>query len=263
MAKLGLNNFRYGILTEANDGTPSYAGALTPAKAISCNVEITRNEATLYADDVLRESDSGFAGGTVTIGIDDDDQTTMAALLGHSVSSEAMIRNAEDTAPYVGFGRIVTKMVGGQYRYKVEFLYKVKFGEPNQEDNTKGESMEFGTTELEGTVAALANGKWSITKTFLTKAEAVSYLEGLLGGATPGTTATVTYNVNGGTGSVAAVTVTEGTMITLDDGSGLTPPTNKVFDGWDTTSTSTHGDLTGTYTVTASVTLYAIWVANG
>lgn len=262
MAKIGLTNFRYGILTEAANGTPSYAGALTPAKAISCNVEVTRNEAKLYADDILCESDSGFAGGTVTIGIDEDDQATMATLLGHSVSDNAMIRNADDTAPYVGFGRVVTKMVGGQLRYKVEFIYKVKFGEPNQEDTTKGESMEFSTTELEGQIAALANGKWSITKTFTTKAEAVSYLEGLLGGASGGTTATVTYNVNGGTGSVAAVTVTKGAMITLDDGSGLTPPSDKVFDGWDTTSSATHGDLTGTYIVTENVTLYAIWVTE-
>lgn len=182
MAKIGLNSFRYSILTEAADGTPSYDGAKAPAKAISCNVEITRNEATLYADDVLRESDSGFAGGTVTIGIDDEDQATMAALLGHTIdqTTQAMTRNAEDAAPYVGFGRIVTKMVGGVYKYKVEFLYKVKFGEPNQEDQTKGENMEFATTEIEGVVAALANGNWSVTKTFDSKADALSYLEGLM-----------------------------------------------------------------------------------
>lgn len=71
-------------------------------------------------------------------------------------------------------------MVNGAYKYRVEFLYKVKFGEPNQENNTKGESMEFATTELEGTIAALANGDWSITKTFDTKAAALTYLEGLM-----------------------------------------------------------------------------------
>ena len=60
MAKIGLNNFRYGILTEAQDGTPSYAGALTPGKAISCNVEVTNIDAKLYADDVVQESDTSF-----------------------------------------------------------------------------------------------------------------------------------------------------------------------------------------------------------
>lgn len=181
MAKIGLNSFRYSTLTEASDGTPSYAGAQTPAKAISCNVSITNNEAKLYADDALAESDTSFAGGTVTIGIDNEDQTTMAALLGHTVEQTGeMVRKTTDAAPYVGFGRIVTKMVNGAYKYKVEFLYKVKFSEPSQEDTTKGESLEFGTSTIEGTVAALANGNWSVTKTFDSKSAALTFLEGLM-----------------------------------------------------------------------------------
>lgn len=182
MAKIGLNNFRYGILTEGNDGTPSYDGAKKPARAISCNVEIENNDAVLYADDVVAESDTSFQSGTATIGIDDEDQATMADMLGHSIDTETgeMIRSANDVAPYVGFGRIIVKMINNVRKYKVEFLYKVKFGEPSQEDNTKGENLEFATSELEGIVSALANGKWSITKTFDTQADAVAYLEGLL-----------------------------------------------------------------------------------
>lgn len=181
MAKIGLNSFRYGVLAEANDGTASYDGANTPARAISCTADITNNEAKLFADDVLAESDTSFQSGTVTIGIDDEDQATMATLLGHTVSqSGEMVRNASDTAPYVGFGRIVTKMVNGVYKYKVEFLCKVKFAEPSQENNTKGENLEFGTTTIEGQIATLANGDWSKTKTFDTKADALTYLEGLL-----------------------------------------------------------------------------------
>jgi len=182
MAKIGLNSFRYSVLTEATDGTPSYDGAKTPAKAISCSVSISNNDVKLYADDALAESDTSFQSGSVTIGIDDEDQATMATLLGHQVdsTSQAMIRNANDVAPYIGFGRIVVKMVNNVKKYKVEFLYKVKFGEPSQDDNTKGESVEFATTELEGTVATLADGKWSETKTFDTKAEALTFLEDLM-----------------------------------------------------------------------------------
>lgn len=184
MAKIGLTNFRYSVLTEAADGTPSYDGAKTPAKAVSCSVSVDNNDAKLYADDTLAESDTSFAGGTVTMGIDEDDLTTMAALLGHTITDGEMVRKADDAAPYVGLGRIVTKMVGGAYKYKVEFIYKVKFSEPSQEDTTKGESVEFGTTEIEGVLAALANGDWSIAKTFDTKAAAVSYLEGLMAAPT-------------------------------------------------------------------------------
>lgn len=181
MAKIGLNNFRYGILTEAEDGTPSYDGAKKLRKAISCSVEVENNEAELYADDGLAESDKSFSKATVTIGIDDDDMEILADLLGHTYSEDdGMVRKIDDIAPYVGFGRVITKMVDGAYKYKVEFINKVKFAEPSQEENTKGDSVEFGTTELEGTASALVNGEWSTSKIFDTKAEAITYLEGLL-----------------------------------------------------------------------------------
>ena len=181
MAKIGLNSFRYSVLTEGADGTPSYAGAKTPARAISCNVSITNNEAKLYADDVLAESDTSFQSGTCTIGIDDEDQETMAELLGHTVDAQGvMVRNSNDTAPYVGFGRIIKKMIRGVIKWKVEFLYKVKFAEPTQENTTQGESLEFGTTSIEGQISTLADGRWSESKTFDTKAEALTFLEGLM-----------------------------------------------------------------------------------
>lgn len=190
MAKIGLRNFLFGILTEASDGTATYGAGQKPAKAISCSVDISNNEATLYADDSLAESDTSFQSGTVTLGIDDEDLATMATLLGHQITDGNMVRNATDTAPYVGLGRIITKMVGGVYKYKVEFLCKVKFAEPSQEDNTKGESLEFGTSEIEGTVSALANGNWSIAQTFDSMSSAQTYLASLFGTTSTATTTT-------------------------------------------------------------------------
>lgn len=185
MAKIGLNNFRYGILTEAQDGTPSYAGALTVGKAISCNVEVSNNSARLYADDVEQETDTSFAGGTVTIGIDRADYETQANLLGHTYNeSTGIVRNSNDVAPYVAFGRVIKLMQDGALKWKVEFLYKVKFAEPSQSDTTQGETVEFGTVEMQGQVMQLANGNWSTSQIFNTKADAISYLEGLLS-ATP------------------------------------------------------------------------------
>ena len=153
---------------------------------MSCSVTTENNDASLYADDTLAESDNSFAGGTVTMGIDREDNKTLGALLGHEVTEEGeMTRNANDVAPYVGLGRIVTKMVDNALKYKVEFLNKVKFSEPSQEETTKGESTEFATTEIEGTIATLADGSWSKSQTFDTKTEAIAYLEGLFGTTTP------------------------------------------------------------------------------
>ena len=180
MAKIGLQNFLFGVLTEASDGTATYGTATKPGKAISCNVSISNNDAKLDADDAVAEADTSFQSGTVTLGIDDEDLTTMATMLGHEITDGEIVRNANDVAPYVGLGRIVTKLVGGVHKYKVEFLCKVKFSEPSQEDNTKSsDGVEFGTTEIEGTVATLANGDWSKAEVFDTMAEAKTYLTGL------------------------------------------------------------------------------------
>lgn len=188
MAKIGLTNLWYSHLTEASDGTATYDGATTLGKAVSCNVEITNNEAKLYADDVLVESDTSFASGTMTLGVADDDSSIFADLLGHTVVADAttgfpqIIKKSTDVAPYVGVGRIVTKMVNGAYQYKTEFLYKVKFSEPSATDNTKGESVEFGTPEITGMISALgdADGTWCDSKTFSTKSDALAYLQSLM-----------------------------------------------------------------------------------
>lgn len=187
MARIGLSDFRYGILTEANDGTPSYGVAKTPGHAISFKCDITNNGAKLYGDNILIESDTSFQSGSCTMGIDKDDIETMADLLGHKIvtdgtgdtATKTLVRNADDVAPYVGVGRVLTLVINNVKKYKVEFLNKVKFAEPSQDNATKGESVEFGTYELTGDVSALANGDWSKSQVFATRAEAVTYLEGL------------------------------------------------------------------------------------
>lgn len=179
MAKIGLNNFKYSVLDETAE---TYSGAKSLGKAIDCKVAIENYTAELYADDSLAESDYTFKKGTVTLTIDEDDDTVFAELLGHTVDTEggAMVRKDTDVAPYVGLGRILTKVVKGEYKYKVEFLPKVKFSEPAQEEQTKGDSIEFKTPTIEGTVTKLADGTWSKSKTFATKDEAIEYLDSLL-----------------------------------------------------------------------------------
>lgn len=194
MAQIGLTNLWYGLLTEAEDGTPSYAGAKSFGKAVSAKVDVSTNDATLYADDVLVESDKSFQNAKVTLGVADDDMTIFAEILGHKVAESGgeMVRSADDAAPWVGLGRVVTKMVNGKYVYKGEFLYKVRFAEPSQEDNTKGESVDFSTPEIEGTAATLANGDWSAAQVFDTKAAAVTWVKGKLAAKAGGTSVTTT-----------------------------------------------------------------------
>ena len=194
MAQIGLTNLWYGILTEGADGTPSYGGAKSFGKAVSAKVDPSNNDAKLYADDALAESDSSFNSAKVTLGVADDDLTVFAEILGHKLSEPGgvMTRNVNDAAPYIGLGRVVTKLVNNKHIYKGEFLYKVKFSEPSQEDETKGESVDFKTPEIEGTAVALANGDWSDSGVFDTKDAAVEWVKGKLAAKAGGTSVTTT-----------------------------------------------------------------------
>lgn len=259
MAYIGLTNIWYSELTEAADGTATYAGAQNLGKAVSASVSITNNEAMLYGDDTLAESDTSFSNGTITLGVTDDDETVFAPLLGHTIDGTGeVIKSSTDAAPYVGVGRIVTKMVNGAYKYKVEFLYKCKFSEPSRDETTKGESIEFSTPSVEGVIASLndTNGTWSKTKTFNTKSDALTYLKNLMVAA--GQTYRLTYDLMGGTGDVADVDVTAGESVTLNSGIGITAPEGKEFLGWSLSPSSTTL-VSSPYTLGGDVTLYAVY----
>lgn len=259
MANIGLSNIWFSNLTEQADGTATYDGAKNLGKAVSCSVSITNNEAKLYGDDALAESDTSFASGTINLGVTDDDDTIFAPLLGHTITDGEVVKTSVDVAPYVGCGRIVTKMVNGAYKYKVEFLYKVKFSEPSRDETTKGESIEFSTPSVEGIIAALGDvkGTWSKTKTFTTKSDALTYLKNLM--AASGTTYRVTYDLMGGTGSIDDESVNAGSSVVLDDGSNITPPSGKEFVGWATSAEATTPNVTSPYTPSGDITLYAVY----
>lgn len=263
MARIGLNNLWYSHLTEGADGTPTYDGKHSFGKAISANASISNNDAKLYADDVLAEADTTFQSGTITLGVDDDRETVFADLLGHTQTNGEVVRNANDVAPWVGLARIVVKMVNNVRSYKVELFYKVKFAEPSQDDQTKGESVEFKTPEIEGQVAALANGNWSVAKVFSTKADALEFIDTVFQTTPVTPTFTVTYDVNGGEGEIEPETCDAGNSITIDDGSGITAPGGKTFSGWALTDDAETATVTAgaSFTPTGNTTLYAVYTA--
>lgn len=70
---------------------------------------------------------------------------------------------------------------------------------------------------------------------------------------------TVTYNVNGGTGSIDPVDVKAGESITLNDCSEVTAPENKEFAGWAKSSSAQNPTVNSPFTPYADTTLYAVW----
>ena len=177
MAGIGLKYFKYAKL---NDDGKTYGTVKTLAGAIECKVSLDLSEAVLYADDVIKEQVSVFKSGTLTAGIDDDNDEVFAELLGKSVDAETGVvtSNVNDTPIYVGFGHIVPKIVGGSKKYKVEFFPKMKFKPFMTDAKTKGDSLEFTTPSVEATIFENDDGDWEKHKVYDTESEANTALDG-------------------------------------------------------------------------------------
>jgi uncharacterized repeat protein (TIGR02543 family) len=83
-------------------------------------------------------------------------------------------------------------------------------------------------------------------------------------GSQPTVKVTVTYNINGGTGTTpASLMVAAGDSITLNNGNGLTR-TGYTFAGWNTSpsGTGTNYNAGTSYTPSGNITLYAKWNEN-
>ena len=70
---------------------------------------------------------------------------------------------------------------------------------------------------------------------------------------------TVTYNANGGTGTIDPVEVVAGESISVSDGTGLTAPEGKEFIGWAKTDSAQSATVTSPFTPDKDTTLYAVW----
>ena len=70
---------------------------------------------------------------------------------------------------------------------------------------------------------------------------------------------TVTYNANGGTGSIDPVEVTAAESIELSDGTGLTPPEGKQLAGWAKSASAQSATVTSPFTPEKDTILYAVW----
>ena len=118
MATIGLDKLFYAPITEGENGDETYGTPVMLAKAMTAELSIELNEATLYADDGAAEIVKEFKSGTLSLGVDD---------IGVS-SAEA----------------------NGTYRYF--WLYRVKFAVPGTNLQTKGDSITFSTPTIEGTI---------------------------------------------------------------------------------------------------------------
>lgn len=170
MATIGLSKPYFA--TYSNSGTTvTYSDGALLGKAITMSISVDdADDNILYADNGAAESAKSFTGGTVTIGTDEISPATMVKILG--VSEETIsgstvtgakwyVNDDDQTIPYLGVGGIIKKRINGADKYQAVALDKVQFGNLSNEINTQGESIEWQTPEISGTIMRSDNTKHS------------------------------------------------------------------------------------------------------
>lgn len=150
MATIGLDKLYYAKITEGENGDETYETPIPLAKAMTAELSLELAEATLYADDGAAEVVKEFQSGTLTLGVDDIGVSVAQDLTGATLDdNKVLVSASEDGGAPVAVG-FRAKKANGKYRYF--WLYRVKFGIPSTNLTTKGESIEFSTPSIEGTV---------------------------------------------------------------------------------------------------------------
>lgn len=195
MATIGLSKPYYAIYAEAG-GVVSYSDGAVMGQATEANISIeTTEDNNLYGDNGLAETDRRFANGTLTLSTTDLSQEVSKAILGLTEQAITGIDGVTDTSvkelvyddaqvtPYLGVGFIIKKKVNGAYKWRGVVLPKVMFSVPEDAATTQGESIEWQTPELTGTIMRddSATHVWKKEATFTTEAQAEAYIKARLG----------------------------------------------------------------------------------
>ena len=187
MAYIGLSKPYYAKYAESS-GTVTYSNGAAIGKAVSASIALDgKDPVILYADNGPAESGTVFGGGTLTLGIDKLDLTVAATLLGITAPTTGQtptgaIFGANATAPYVGVGLVVKSLEGGSAVWRAVVLYKVQFKLPDFDWSTQGETIEFGTPEIEATILRddTTAAKWLMQQDFTSESAAEAAVKSAL-----------------------------------------------------------------------------------
>lgn len=201
MARVGLRSAMFNEIDTTTNKYKELEGNKVPKleRIIDEKFAPEYNSAELYADDVLAESDYSFKKGTLTITVADDDDDIEMQFMGYAMSNgenTPIVKSVNSKGKEFGYGHIVTKLVNGVKKFKVEFFPRVRWTKITTDGKTKGEGVEFGTTTIEGVVMPLEKpfmfsilkendfagnvGDWEVHHTYDTLLEAEALLISLL-----------------------------------------------------------------------------------
>ena len=155
---IGVENFTAAELTSDTATTTSYGTPLNLGKVLR-RVKVTpqSNTQDAYADDVIIDTVTDVAKFDLEVETAALPLEYIAWLLGHEYQNGVMSKKKDDAAPYFAIMYQSNKR-NGKARYTK--FYKVQFAEPDNENKTKQENIEFQFPTLKATaIHRLSDGK--------------------------------------------------------------------------------------------------------
>lgn len=147
MATIGLRDVYYALLKNDTPTEATYENPVRIVGAISANVNPNTSTATLFADDGPYDSASTMGEISLELNMADIPAAIGSVLLGHTYANGVLTKKASDQPPYVAIAYRSLKS-NGAYRYT--WLLKGKFAESEQNNQTKGDSIEYQTPTITG-----------------------------------------------------------------------------------------------------------------
>lgn len=148
--QIGLRNLVIAVMTDDpafGTGTASYQAPVALPGAISANVTTNASNATLFADDGPYDTAATIGEIGLELNVADLPLEIQSLLLGHAIEGGIMKRRSTDTPPWVAVG---FKTLKSNSKYRYTWLNKGKFSVPDQNNGTKGDSVEFQTPTISG-----------------------------------------------------------------------------------------------------------------
>lgn len=146
--RIGCDNLVYAELDKDSQESLDYKDIKPLPGVMTLNINPNASVDTIFYDDGPGETATTL--GNVDVEIEKNELTTeqKAALLGHKVDDKgAILYGVNDVPPWVAIGFRTLKS-NGTYRYV--WLYKGKFHEPEDNNQTKGDSIEFQSETING-----------------------------------------------------------------------------------------------------------------
>jgi len=148
--RIGVDNLVYAIMTTEEDAEtePVYGTVKTAPGVMSIGVNPNGSIETLFADDGPMESATTLGKIEVEIKKAALNTSNRADFLGHEVDANGgLIYGDNDTSPFIAIG-FRTLRSDGTYRFS--WLYKGRFAEPEDTNETKGDSISFQADTIKG-----------------------------------------------------------------------------------------------------------------